>query len=356
MIDISVVMPVYNSEKYIAEAIESVIAQTHVNWELLVINEFGSNDDSVKIVKEYQQKDDRIQLIQNKEKLGLAESLNRGIREAKGKYIARLDADDLAHPTRFQKQFDFLEQHKNVILCGTYQHHFGPEIDWIHKPATTPEQCKANFLFFCDICHSTLMFRRDIFIANNLYYDSQYQAEDFELWTRVSNVGDIANIPEVLGEYRCGEDNITNEKKDKLQVESGRIVANTLKRNLKMTLTEKEAELFNNWVNLYQENVTSSQKAERLAELKKMLYRIYKANKKVHCYDEQSLLNVIGTKWRWAKYYEPWNQVYKVDSLEAVFEEKYANPTFNRLYYFWINNKGFKAKIKKILKKMGLKK
>lgn len=102
MPEITVVMPTYNSEKYIKEAIDSIRAQSFKDWNMLVINEHGSDDNTRSIVEAYEKRDTRIQLVQNETKLGLADSLNRGIRLATGKYIARMDADDLAHPDRFQ--------------------------------------------------------------------------------------------------------------------------------------------------------------------------------------------------------------------------------------------------------------
>ena len=105
MSEITVIMPAYNSEKYITEAIESIRSQTFTDWNMLIINEFGSNDKTAAIVREYERKDNRIQLIQNQQKLGLADSLNKGIKAATGKYIARMDADDISHPERFRLYF-----------------------------------------------------------------------------------------------------------------------------------------------------------------------------------------------------------------------------------------------------------
>ena len=179
MPEITVVMPTYNSEKYIKEAIDSICAQSFKDWNMLVINEHGSDDNTRSIVEAYEKRDTRIQLVQNETKLGLADSLNRGIRLATGKYIARMDADDLAHPDRFQKQWEYLESHPDVIVLGTAQHHFGPNTDWVHRPATTAEQCKANLLFMCDVCHSTVMLRKQIFIENSLFYEFRAcQGED----------------------------------------------------------------------------------------------------------------------------------------------------------------------------------
>ena len=101
---VSIVMPVYNSETYMDEAVLSIIHQTYQNWELLVVNEFGSSEEGTRIIKRYEALDKRIRLIQNTQRLGIAESLNEGLRQAKGKYIARMDADDISLPRRLEKQ------------------------------------------------------------------------------------------------------------------------------------------------------------------------------------------------------------------------------------------------------------
>ncbi|MDR2355648.1 MAG: glycosyltransferase, partial [Clostridiales Family XIII bacterium] len=100
---ISVIMPTYNSEKYVAETMESILTQTFRDFEFLVVNECGSNDRTVAIVESF--RDPRIRVIQNARRLGIAESLNIGIKQSKGKYIARMDADDIAMPERFERQF-----------------------------------------------------------------------------------------------------------------------------------------------------------------------------------------------------------------------------------------------------------
>ena len=104
---ITVLLPVYNSDKYIRESIDSIIAQSFTDWDMLILNEYGSSEVCTSIVKEYESKDSRIKVIQNTKRLGLAESLNLGIREARGEYIARMDADDISKKDRFQKQVDF---------------------------------------------------------------------------------------------------------------------------------------------------------------------------------------------------------------------------------------------------------
>lgn len=350
---VTVLLPVYNSDKYIRESIDSIISQSFTDWDMLILNEYGSSDACTSIVKEYEQKDSRIKVIQNSKRLGLAESLNLGMREAKGEYIARMDADDISRSDRFAKQVEFLDSHPNVAVVGSYQHHFGVDIDWIHAPATSTEQCKSNAVFFCDLCHSTLMLRKSIFIDNELFYDNNFLAEDFELWSRVIDFGDIANIPEVLGEYRVGEDNITLEKKSRLHLESGRIVAKTLKRTIGLELSEEESTLFNNWKNDYFEIKDLKEKRKEYSFLKENLEKIYYKNQKIGFFDEDALLRSIRAKWAWARGGEPFNRMVDVvGGIESIFKTRYPNPYINRFYYFWKENKGVKAKLKKIFKKI----
>ncbi|MDD4353774.1 MAG: glycosyltransferase family A protein, partial [Candidatus Nanoarchaeia archaeon] len=115
---ISVIMSAYNTERYIAEAIESILNQTFKDFEFIIIDD-GSTDDSLKIIKRYVKKDRRIKLIHNKKNIGLTKSLNKGLKIAKGQYIARMDADDISLPQRFQIQYDFLEKNKDIFLIGT---------------------------------------------------------------------------------------------------------------------------------------------------------------------------------------------------------------------------------------------
>lgn len=350
---VTVLLPVYNSEKYIRESIDSIIDQSFTDWDMLILNECGSSKKCTKIVKGYAKRDSRIKIIQNTKRLGLAESLNLGIRKAEGEYIARMDADDISRKDRFQKQVDFLDSHPNVAVLGSYQHHFGVDIDWIHKPATDPKQCKSNAVFFCDLCHSTLMLRKSVFIEHSLYYDNTYLAEDFELWSRVIDFGDIANIPEVLGEYRVGEDNITLEKKSRLHLESGRIVAKTLKRTIGLELSDTESTLFDNWKNDYFGIRVLEKKKEAYRALKNVLRRIYEKNLEVKFFDEEALLRSIRAKWAWARGGEPFNRMVDVvGGIESIFRTRYPNQYINRLYYFWKENKGVKAKFKKICKKI----
>lgn len=318
---ISVILPVYNSAKYVRCAIDSIIAQTNGDWEMLLLNEYSSDDGSREIALFYSLYDPRIRLIQNEERLGLGASLNKGFLEAKGTYLARIDADDTAHPDRFERQVDFLDRHPEIGICGSWQHHFGPDTDWVHRPPADPAQCKANLLFWCDLCHSTLMLRRKIVLEFRLFFDSNYLAEDFELWTRAVRVTQIANIPDVLGEYRWGDANITLEKMEALREESGKIVSASIKENLHLEIPQEKMFLLNGWGNLYQRETGPDVRREYQESLRQILTDIYEANQTYRFYDQYALLTILGSKWRWAITFKDWHDLRPVYSLEQVFDE-----------------------------------
>lgn len=346
---VTVVMPIYNSKKYLREAILSIINQTYPNWELLAINEFGSNDGSADIVNEYSAMDNRIILIQNEKKLGLAESINKGLRLARGEYIARMDADDLSNPFRLEKQLALMDADKSIGICGSYQHHFGPNIDWIHKPPISPDECKANLLFDCDLCHSTVMLRKNIIFKYDLFYDENYLAEDFELWTRAIRVTNITNIPEVLGKYRWGENNITAAKKEKLAKEHSYIVAKSLKNNLNIEIASEEYQLLEGWHNPFKEEKDKKQRRQMYKALQDLLTQIYYANKTIKFYDDAALLNIMASKWRHIKYYEPRNVKRQVDSLDEIFSTSYI-PNIKLIYeMFLASGPSFSSRFKKII-------
>lgn len=315
---ISVIMPVFRAKAHIREAIQSIQNQTYQNWELLVILD-SPDDGSGEIIQRAAEGDPRIRLIKNPVKIGLAESLNLGIRMAKGEYIARMDADDLSHRERFEKQVRFLDSHTQISLCGTWQHHFGPRREWVHKTAVSPEQCRANLLFSCDLCHSTVMFRRMDFVGRGLFYDKRYLAEDFELWSRAVGELDFANLPQVLGEYRWDEQNLTAHKMERLAKEHAAIVEKALQRNLGITVCGEQLRLLEGWGNPFYAQKNRNTRARMYRELEGLLREIYWKNRQVCFYEEQALLTALNAQWRYAKYREPRNAVRTAGSLDAIF-------------------------------------
>ena len=292
---VSVLLPLYNSEKYIAETLWSVLDQTFSDFEVLILNEYGSSNEGIEVINMFV--DDRIRIIQNQEKLGLAESLNLGIKEARGEYLARIDGDDLARNDRFAKQTEFLDKHKEYGLCGSLQYHFGVNTDYVHQVPEEHKDILAGLIYDCLVCHSTIMIRKEYFVSNNLYYDKEKQAEDYELWIRASRKFLFYNIQEALGEYRVGSDNITKSKMNALSKESGELAARNIEETLGVKVSENHTPFLSGWSNEFEKLTGESYKKELEVE-KKLLEHMWEANEKLHYYNNMSLLRVINRRWR----------------------------------------------------------
>lgn len=202
MVKVSVVLPVYNGELYLAEAIESILNQTFVDYELLVINDH-STDRSVEIAKSYADK--RIRIIDNPKK-GLPAALNCGINNARGDYIARMDSDDISLPQRFEKQVALLDSKPHIGLCGCIAMKFNENgnIGPWETNLTKEYPGLADILYnSAVVCHPSVMFRKKLFITNNLYYNERVSVgEDNELWARAMRITRFYNIQEILLRYR----------------------------------------------------------------------------------------------------------------------------------------------------------
>lgn len=196
---ITILMPVYNGERYLRETMDSIFAQTYQDYVLLIIND-GSTDATRDIVMSYN--DERIQLVDNEQNLGLVRTLNKGIGLVTTEYLARMDADDLWHPEKLQKQIDYLDSHPDCGLCGTSIHKFGD----INADMVFPvdnDGLKVGFLFYCMMSHPSVIFRMSMLQTKGLRYrPDYYPAEDYKMWTDCLRVTEIHNIPEPLVLYR----------------------------------------------------------------------------------------------------------------------------------------------------------
>ena len=197
---VSVVLSVFNGEKYLAEAIDSILTQTYKNFEFIIIND-GSTDSSLEIIGSYNDK--RIILI-SRENKGLIVSLNEGVHKATGKYVARMDADDISLPNRIDKQVKFMQEHESIGICGTAVRVFGENTrEHIWKLTRSDKCIKAELLFSSALAHPTVMMRKSLIDQYQLFYSSDFtHAEDFELWTRFALHSNMANLQEPLLRYR----------------------------------------------------------------------------------------------------------------------------------------------------------
>lgn len=207
---VSVIMPVYNAEKYIAEAVNSILNQTYPYFELLIVDDCG-NDSSMDIVKQY--KDSRIKILYNDMNRGIAYSRNRALKESKGKYIAIMDDDDFAYPQRFEKQVSYLEEHIEMDVLGGAVEAVDGEGKKIRQAAETlknPLYIKVNFLFRCIFHNSEVMFRKRLIEKNHISYcNNCYGMEDFRFWIECSKVGKMTNLPDLIVQHRYHEETET---------------------------------------------------------------------------------------------------------------------------------------------------
>ena len=208
---ISVCLPVYNVERYVAEAVESILGQTLADFEFLILDD-GSTDGSLEILRRYADRDPRIRLTSQPNK-GLVASLNELIDLARGEFIARMDGDDISSPERFRRQVNYLRAHPECVLVGSRVRLIDPEGDPLCDWCTIQEHeaLESTFLraeLVTVVSHPAIMMRRDAVLAIGKYRPFEV-IEDVNLFLRLSENGRIANVPEALLKYRIHASNIS---------------------------------------------------------------------------------------------------------------------------------------------------
>ncbi len=211
-------MPVYNCESFVAEAVKSILTQTLTDFELIIIDDH-STDGTCGIIDGFQ--DPRIVFIKKQENSGLINSLNLGLSISKGQFIARMDGDDISHATRLEKQVDFLSEHPDIAICGTWYQLM--DSNEIVKNPEVNESIKIAFLDYCALGHPTVMFRKDFITFHKLDYNPDFfAAEDYDLWIRISALGKLANLPEVLLSYRSHAEQVSIKQQAKQSANADR--------------------------------------------------------------------------------------------------------------------------------------
>ncbi len=207
---VSVLMSVYNAEKYLKEAIQSVLTQTYENFEFIIVDD-GSEDNSLSIINQI--KDERIRLIVNEKNKGLIYSLNKGLETAVGKYVIRMDADDISDPERFDTQIRYMEKHPEIGISGTAYQSFGEGFSSKTRILeSNPLQNKADLMFYPVLAHPSVIMRKSVLDENNLRYSEEFKnAEDYGLWVEASNFTKISNIRKKLLNYRILDKSITRQ-------------------------------------------------------------------------------------------------------------------------------------------------
>ena len=217
MVAISVIMSVYKEPvDWLRQSIDSILNQTYNDFEFIIICDNPTYKEGITLLYEYASKDDRIHLIFNEENIGLTKSLNKGLALANGKYIARMDADDISMPTRFEKQYRYMEQHNNVIVLGTNFKYIG-DVPLSYKIIKVVEfkndRIKAHLLYGNCFAHSSVFIRRKVLIDNNIRYDETFRtSQDYRMWEVLLPYGDFANLEEKLLKYRLSSSQVTKTK------------------------------------------------------------------------------------------------------------------------------------------------
>ncbi|WP_165930007.1 glycosyltransferase family 2 protein [Flavobacterium caseinilyticum] len=208
MPQITVLLPVYNCELYVQTAVQSILNQTYTDFEFLIIDD-ASTDATVALIKKLE--DSRIQLIEKPINSGYTNSLNYGLQMAKGKYIARMDGDDISFPERFSKQIAYLETHPDVVVCGTTYKIIGN--DKLIALPENHEAIKLGLLWGNCISHPSVMIRKKILDEYSIQYNtSKEPAEDYDMWVRLLSVGKLHNLQEVLLEYRLYGNQVSRKR------------------------------------------------------------------------------------------------------------------------------------------------
>ncbi len=208
---VTVLLPIYNAENYLRESVDSLLAQSYSDFEIIAVND-GSTDASKNILQGIN--DPRLNILDNDGNKGIIFTLNRGIRAARGQYIARMDADDVAKPDRFAKQVDYLDSHPQVALVGTGAYLIDEKGRTFDEWDVQMESLDKTILRYCCFIHPTVMFRREAVAEIGGYRDIARHAEDYDLWLRLSEKYPLANIPESLLKYRVHAQQISLTKLD----------------------------------------------------------------------------------------------------------------------------------------------
>ncbi|MDR3574629.1 MAG: glycosyltransferase [Anaerolineaceae bacterium] len=264
---ISVILPVYNAERYLAAAIDSILAQTYPDFELIIINDCSS-DHTPEILSAYT--DQRMRVINNASNLKLSKSLNLGIEIARGSYIARMDADDISLPERFEKQVAFLEKHPDIGVLGCWVKRIDNLGNITGKVVyeTQPEAIKWELFFRTPLAHPTVMMQAAVIKSSGGFSNDIHAAVDYECWTRLIKTTRFANLPEFLLLYRMHSENMTSTQ----EVEQ----LNTVSRLQYFVMTDYiAADKARELVELINLGTRTPMQAIQAAELSYHLYRQY---------------------------------------------------------------------------------
>lgn len=238
---ISVLMPAYNSALYLESSIESILQQSFADFEFIIIDD-GSTDQTAEIVTTYAEKDSRIVFMRNAQNMASANSMNLGLGIARGKYIARMDADDISLPNRFARQVAFMDANPDIGISGTWAKIFGQSESLISHP-TRDAEIKSLLFWDNPLAHPTVIMRHQLLKDHQLKYDPTHLVtEDYALWIQASDYTCFANLDEILLHYRLHHGQSGQVKRERQQSDTRKLQIHQLQK-LGIDPTPDELEL-----------------------------------------------------------------------------------------------------------------
>lgn len=283
-------MPVYKGDKYLSEAVNSILNQTFKDFEFIIICD-DPVDETRQILDECMKSDTRVKAFYQKRQ-GLVKSLNKGISIAKGMYIARMDADDISFPGRLEKQVEFMDNNPEIGISGAWIKPIGKGLPLAWKSPCTHEAIRARLLFESVMAHPTIIIRKDVFCENNLSYDlDETYAEDYGLWVRAIKVLRFENIPETLLNYRVHQSSsnlaIQKEVTNKIRLSQIRQLG------IEPSKAELQTHEMLSQLHVYGPAATK----DFVYHAKNWLEKLQTANLKVKIYSEPAFSSVLADYW-----------------------------------------------------------
>ena len=328
---VTILMPVYNAEKYVADAISSILNQTYSNFEFLIIND-ASTDNSEKIIQSFA--DSRIRYIKNEINLRLVATLNKGLSLIQTPYIARMDADDLSHPTRLEKLIKCLTENSAVDFLSSSLELFGSETGIWSLPLSDDE-CKSTLIFRSCLNHAATIYKKSFLDKHNLAYREKHvYMEDYDLWYRAFRCGvKFMNIEETLYSYRREDHNITIQNKATSE-ERLKLFYEEILSDLDIAATPYQLDLH------CRLRFLKAVKAEDILNYKKWLDLLNRKNDELLVYPKGTFNSVLREEWN-KLFYFILNQYPEFTKLYF----KTGGIKVRQLYYLFKTNLNKKVKL-----------
>jgi len=242
---VSVLMAVRNGGPYLDASIASIVGQTFTDWELVVVDD-ASDDGTPRVLAEWTARDPRIRVVTNTANIGQTASLNKGLRECRGDWVARQDADDLSDPRRLAAQMKFLDRHPDIVLLGTQGiliDEAGKKVGLLDVPSGEAGILWTS-MFLNPFLHTSVVFRRAIALEKYHGYDEDFRiAQDYDLWVRMLNTSPTANLPARLVSYRRSDDSLSRAGRGLAEEEADRVARRQTEHLLGRTLSSEESDL-----------------------------------------------------------------------------------------------------------------